>query len=331
MRLSVATGAVLTAVALSSSTLGAQSAQCTSAQNVTLRDACQKGTDIFSMLAPQVNGAVAGGGALLGSARAVNGISVGLRVNAVDGRLPDLGSLRYSSTGVVRSAIATTRTPVPAPAVDVGLSVLPGILVGVQRVLALDLLVNVAYIPNRDLEDFSVRTTNGSLKLGYGARLGLLSDRLFMPAVAVSYFRRSLPTSTFSGSLPSGTGGSNDSLSLGELSLRSDALRLAISKRLGVLEVGGGVGQDRYRSFAQLRARVTPPVGTAASDVFVLTQSVARNTAYGSLALNILKLRLAAEAGSTFGGDSISTFNSFTDGKVNAQRLFGSVGLRVSF
>jgi len=312
--------------------LSAQSAQCLS-QPVALRDACQKGTDIFTMLAPQVQGALAGGGPVLGSSRAVRGLSIGVRVNAVDGRVPDIGNLRLSSTALVRSTIPTTRVPVPAPTLDVALGLFPGVFVGVQRILSLDALVNVAYIPNRDIEDFSIKTTKGSLKLGYGARLGLLADRMLMPAVAVSFFRRSLPTASFSTSFSSSIAGvtTNDSLSLSELSVENDALRVSISKKLGFLELGGGVGQDRYRTFTQLRARVSPSAGPAVAGAFALTQQIKRNAAYGSLALNIFKLRIGAEAGSTFGGDSLSTYNSFTDGKINEQRLFGSVGLRLSF
>ena len=95
--------------------------------------------------------------------------------------------------------------------------------------------------------------------------------------------------------------------------------------------VGGGVGQDRYRTFAQLATRVSPSIGPAVSGVVALSQEIKRNAAYGSVALNLFKLRIAAEAGSTFGGDSVATYNSFTDGKINEQRLFGSVGLRLSF
>lgn len=312
--------------------LAAQSAQCV-AQPIALRDACQKGTDIFTMLSPQIHGALAGGGPVLGSSNAVRGFSVGLRVNAVDGRVPDVRNLSLSTSGIARSTIPTTRIPLPAPVLDIAIGVFPGFFVGVQRLLSVELLANVAYVPNRSIEDFSVRAANGSLKLGYGARVGLLADRLVMPAVAVSYFRRSLPTATFSTGLPSTSLGAttSDSLILGDLSIRNDALRLGISKKLGFLEVGGGVGQDRYRTFSQLRARVTPPVGASVTGAFVLTQEIKRNAAYGSIALNILKLRLAAEAGSTFGGDSIATYNAFTDGKLNSQRLFGSVGLRLGF
>lgn len=325
-------GACTLALALPLAAQSAQSAQC-AAQPVVLRDACQKGTDLFTMLAPQIQGALAGGSPVLGSSNAVRGFSVGLRVNAVEGRMPQLGNLRLATDGIVRSTIPTRRIPVAAPALDVAVGAFPGFVAGVQRLFSVDVLANVAYVPNRTIEDFGIRASNGSLKLGYGARVGLLADRRMMPAVAVSYFRRSLPTASASTGLPSTAlaATSRDSLTLGDLSIRSDALRLAISKKLGFLEVGGGVGQDRYRTFSQLRVRVTPPLGAPIPRAFVLTQEIRRNAAYGSVALNILRIRLAAEAGTTFGGDSIATYNAFTDGKLNEQRLFGSVGLRLGF
>lgn len=328
--------AAVALLACSTSPLAAQSAQC-QAQVSGLRDACQKGTDLFMMLAPQVNGAIAGGGPTLGTARTSGGITIGLRLNVVDGRVPDLSRVTLSSTGTVQSTIPTSRAPVPMPTIDAAFSVIPGFDVGVQRILAVDVLTNVAYVPTRDLEDFSVGATKGSFKVGYGARIGILADRLLVPAVSISYFRRTLPTSRITASLPINAAGSSqrDSITLDELSLRSDALRLAVSKRLGFLEIGGGAGQDRYRAFTQVRVKVTPVAFGAplapVSGAFVLPQQITRNSAYGSLALNFGKVHLGAEVGATFGGDSVTTFNTFTDGKVNARRLFGSAGLRVSF
>jgi hypothetical protein len=326
----------LAAIALLSSAvalpLAAQSAQCL-AQPAAVRDACQKGTDIFMMLAPQVNGALTGGGPVLGSSRAVNGFSIGVRVNAVDGRVPDLGAVTLSSTGIVQSAMPTKRTPVPAPTLDVALGVFPGFFVGVERIFSLDALVNVAYIPNKTIQDFSIRTTNGSLKLGYGGRLGIIADRTFFPAVAVSFFRRSLPTSTFSTSFNSAIAGvtTRDSLVLDALSIENDAIRVSLSKKLGFFEIGGGVGQDTYRTSTTLKAHVSPSIGGPVTGSVALSQKMKRNAAYGSLALNFFKMRLGAEAGTTFGGDSVKTYNTFTDGKLNEKHLFGSVGLRLSF
>ncbi len=299
-----------------------------------VRDACQKGLDIFAIMAPQVNGAIAGGGAVLGSARAVRGMSIGLRINAVDGRVPDLSAIRLSTTGVVASTIPTKRAPIPAPTLDVAVGLFPGFPLGLQRVLSLEALVNVAYLPNRDLEDFSIKTKKGSLRLGYGGRVGLLSDRFVVPAVAVSFFRRAMPTATFSTTFASNIAGvaTQDSINLADLSIETDAYRLSISKKLGFIEIGGGVGQDRYRTTSIIRATVTPSIALpTVTSAVGLSQSVKRNAAYGSFAINISKLRIAAEAGATFADDSVRTYNTFTDGKLNERRLFGSVGLRVGF
>jgi hypothetical protein len=326
-----------TALLISVSTipLAAQgvSTQC-AAVSVLLRDACQKGTDIFSMLAPQVQGAIAGGGPVLGSARTVFGLSIGLRVNAVDGRVPDVAGVTLARTGAVNSAIPTKRAPVPAPALDLAIGLFPGIPLGLQRVLSLEGLVNVAYIPSRSIQDFSVKATNGSLKLGYGGRIGVLADRLFVPAVSVSYFRRPLPTATFSSSYASGIAGvaTRDSLALQNLSLQNDAYRIAISKKLGFIELGGGIGQDRYRTSTVLRTVLAAVGGPSVAQSFALSQTLKRNAAYGSFALNISRLRIGAEAGATFTGkDSVFTYNAFTGGKVNERRLFASAGLRVAF
>ena len=329
---SLAASAALCAGALVAAPLAAQSSQCTS-QPVAIRDACQKGTDIFTMLMPQIQGALGGGGPVLGSSRGVRALSIGVRVNAVDGVAPDLTTASLSVTGIQQTAFDTKKVPVPMPVVDVGLGIFPGFNVGVQRLFALDALVNVAYMPKYESADFTVKPTKSAFKVGYGARLGILADRFLVPAVAVSYFRRQIPSTTFSTSFESSVLGVTvqDSLALSELSIRNDAIRITASKKLAFLELGGGVGQDTYRTFGQLNAKVSPTIIAPVSGQFVLTQQIKRNVAFGSVALNIFKLRVAAEAGQIFDGDSLSTFNTFTDGKLNEKKLFGSVGIRLNF
>ena len=329
---SLAAVAALCAGSLAAAPLAAQSSQCTS-QAVALQDACQKGTDIFTMLMPQVQGALAGGGPVLGSSRGVRALSIGVRVNAVDGVVPDLTTATLSVTGMQQTTFDTKKVPVPMPVVDIGLGIFPGFNIGVQRLFALDALVNASYMPKYESTDFSVKPTKGAFKFGYGARLGILADKLFVPAVSVSYFRRQVPSATISTSFESTISGFpvKDSLALSELSSRNDAIRISASKKLMFLEIGGGVGQDTYQTFAQLNAKVSPTIVAPVSGQFVLTQKAKRNVAYGSVALNIFKLRIAAEAGQISGGDSLATYNSFTDGKLNEKKLFGSVGIRLNF
>ena len=326
-------GAALLALATVRPAVAQSPSSACLAQASLLQDACQKGTDFFQMLTPQVTGAITGGGAVLGSARSVNGFSIGLRVNAVDGQVPDIRNLSLSTTGIARTAVPTRRLPVPVPAVDVAIGLVPGFVVGMQRIFSIDALVNVAYLPSRDIGGARIKDTNGSLKLGYGANVGILADRFLMPAVAVSYFRRSLPTMSFSSSFASSLAGmaTRDSLSLDNLGIETEAIRLSASKKLGFLEIGGGVGQDRYKTGASLRARVSPSIGSPVAGAVALAQVMKRNAAYGSVALNLFRLRIAAEAGASFSGDTVQTYNSFPDGKVNETRYFGSVGLRLGF
>ena len=54
-----------------------------------------------------------------------------------------------------------------------------------------------------------------------------------------------------------------------------------------------------------------------------------RTTIYGSLGMNLLVAKLVAEVGQVSGGDA-PTYNNFTDA-ANKSRLYGSVGLRISF
>lgn len=332
---------VVTLATFVASTLGAQSAACAT-QAVALRDVCQKGLDIFSMLAPQLDGALSAGGPVLGTARTGDGISLALRLNGVRALVPDISTQAFSLSGAQVSTIATTRTPVVLPALDVAFSMSPGVKAGRQRVLAVDLLASIVYLRTSDVGAVNLGPTKGTFassafRVGYGARVGLLSETRRIPAVSVSYLRRSLPRSSLVTSAPAnGTGtSSRDTIALTESSLRADAFRLAVSKRVGRLEVGGGAGEDRYRNFTQLQAMVTrsvfgaplPPDRMTAG----LTREVRRQSAYGSLALNLGHYHVGAEAGAVFGGDEFATFNTIDGYQRGAARGHASLGVRYSF
>jgi hypothetical protein len=312
-------------------------AQC-AALPVQLRDACQKGTDIFNLVAPQLNGAIAGGNAVLGTANTLGGfgkISIGVRATAVDGRVPNLSGITLAQTGAVQTTFATERAPVPAPAVDVALGVFKGLPVGVNRLFSLDAIANVAYVPTRTVEDFSVSTTDGSLKLGYGGRVGITRDGFGIPAISVSYLRRELPTTNLSFTTTGVTVGGIarvDSVGLTGLSLRTESIRVALSKKLGFLEIGGGAGQDDYTTAAGIRAAVsTLPAGLVVAQEVRFAQTQRRRLYFGSFAINFPVLKLAVEGGQIQGGDPIATYNRFTDLASDASRLFASAGVRISF
>jgi hypothetical protein len=323
-------------------TLGAQSASCAS-QPVTVRDVCQKGVDLFAVFAPQLGGALAAGGPVLGTARTGDGLSLTLRLNGVAALVPDLSAQPFSVGGPQVSTIATTRTPVLLPAVDAAFSLSPGIRAGRQRVLAVDLLASIVYLRTSDVGAVNVGPGKGTFssspfRVGYGVRVGVLSESRRVPAVSVSYLRRSLPRASLVTSAPIlGPGASSlrDTIALTESSLRADAFRLAISKSVGRVEVGGGIGEDRFRNFAQLQAMITPSVFGAPLPpqrmTAVLTRSNRRQSAYGSLAVRVGHYHVGAEAGAVFGGDEFPTFNSISGYERGATRGHASLGVRYRF
>jgi len=318
------------------SLVSAQQVSCTTTGPVTvqgyLADACQKSADLFAFMMPQFGQALTGGSAILGTANTLGGLgkfSLNVRATAVEGRVPVVDDIRLSATGRVASQIATTRAPVPAPVVDVGVGLFKGIPAGLTRVLSLDAIVNVAYLPDVDVEDVALVVPGSRFKFGYGGRLGITRDAHLIPAVSVSYLRRELPTADISASFEGGTGGT-DQLSLTGFAVSTEAIRASVSKKLGFIEIGGGAGRDTYDTRLNIGAAVNEAggIGTAS---FSYAQKTTRDVVYASLAFNFPLLKIAAEVGQASGGTVLNTFNTFVDGGQNDARRFASAGIRVSF
>src|SRR5262245_33997896 len=115
------------------------------------QDACQKAVDVYQYLAPQLGSAITGGNATLGQGSSLGGIghfSLGLRVNAVKGSLPqvDDASATPVLTGARSTPYRTKDIPVPMPTIDGALGIFRGIPLGITNVGGLDLLVSASYI-----------------------------------------------------------------------------------------------------------------------------------------------------------------------------------------
>ena len=295
-------------------------------------DACQKAVDLFSFMMPQFGQALSGGGAILGTANTLGGLgkfSVNLRVSAVEGRVPDVNDITLSPLGARASQIRTTSAPVPAPAVDVGVGLFKGFPVGLTRLFSLDGIVNVAYLPDVDVEEVSLVVPGKRFKFGYGGRVGLTRDAHLIPAISASYIKRDLPTADLTASFQGGTGGT-DALSLTGFSVGTEAYRLSVSKKLGFIEIGGGAGRDTYDTRLNISASVNESGNTGGAST-TLVQQTKRDVVYASLAFNFPLLKLAAEVGQSSGGTSLNTFNTFVDGGQNEARRFASAGIRISF
>lgn len=324
---------------------GAQDAplnpQCAS-RDVEFRDACQKAVDLFDYMLPQLGTAMAGGNPTLGQGGALGGLGhfqVGLRGTAVMGSVPKFESSNEPSTsGEQRSTYEVEDAYIPFPAVDLTIGLFKGLPLGITNVGGLDLIVSAAYVPEFEKSDVSVAIDGSALKLGFGGRLGLIQESLIVPGVSVSYLQRGLPTMDLTASVT--TGAAVDSFFIRGLDLSARSWRVVASKRLLLLGLAVGAGQDTYDGKTSLSVVVTGPCPIIGGDcrfpasgeeeLFERENDITRTSYFANVSLNLLMLKLVGEVGQVSGGD-LPTYNTFNEKAADASRTYASVGLRFGF
>jgi hypothetical protein len=301
----------------------------TNAQRIS-QDACQKAIDLFAYLAPQLATTVAGGNATLGMAGSLGGLghfSAGLRVNALQGSLPQVQNMTLQTNGASNSQPIDTKTQLfPMPTAELAIGIFKGLPLAITNVGGVDLLVSAAYLPEFNSSGVSVKVPNGSLKLGYGARVGILQESLLVPGVSVSYVRRDLPTVNIAANSGS------DSLYVNNFSLKTTAWRVVASKGLLLFGLAAGIGQDKYESSTDISAHVAARTLTPAANAgpVALSQNITRTNVFADLSLNLLLFKLTGEIGQVSGG-TINTYNTFSGTQAADSRIYGSVGARFGF
>jgi hypothetical protein len=295
------------------------------------QDACQKAIDLFQYMAPQLGGAITGGNATLGQAGSLGGLghfSAGFRINALQGSLPLVQNVTPSVTGATSSRYDTKTQIIPMPTAELAIGVFKGLPLAITNVGGVDLLVSASYLPEFTGSNVSVKVPNGSLKFGYGARVGILQESLLVPGVSVSYLHRDLPTVNIAANT------NNDSLYVNNLSLKTNAWRVVASKSLLFLGLAAGFGQDKYESSTEIRAhvaaRTVPPTAAANAGPVSLSQNITRSNVFADLSMNLLLFKLTGEIGQVSGG-TINTYNTFNGKQPADSRIYGSVGARFGF
>ncbi|MEX2111409.1 MAG: hypothetical protein WD802_12445 [Gemmatimonadaceae bacterium] len=295
------------------------------------QDACQKAIDLFKYLAPQLGISITGGNATLGQGSTLGGLghfSIGLRVNAVAGSLPQIQDVTPVVTGAVSTQYETNDQIIGLPTADLAIGLFKGIPLPLTNVGGVDLLVSAAYLPEFDGEGVSVRVPSGSLKLGFGARVGVLQESLLVPGVSVTYLRRDLPTTNVTATTGS------DALFVNDLSVKTDAWRVVASKHLLFFGAAVGAGQDRYKSSTEISAhvegRTVPQSPDADIGPISLSQTLTRTNVFANLSMSLLLLKLTGEIGQVSGGE-ISTYNTFSGKQAADSRIYGSIGARFGF
>jgi hypothetical protein len=227
-----------------------------SLQNLAAQDACQKAVDIFAFMTPQLGIGLVGGNATLGTGGSLGGIgrfSIGVRGNGIRGRMPQVENESAVITGARRSDYGISSQIVGLPAIEGALGLFGGIPLGVTNALAVDALMSATYVPEVSSNNVAISLPDGSLKLGYGARLGLLEESFMTPAVSLTYLRRDLPTTSINA-----TSG-DDEISVNDISVKTSAWRGVVGKAFG--SSAWPSAPDRIRT-----TRV-PPVSCASTRV----------------------------------------------------------------
>jgi hypothetical protein len=303
-------------------------------QNIA-QDACQQAYDVYQFIAPQLGLAIVGGNATLGQASTLGGLghfSVGVRGNAFKGDLPDVASFTQRQSGASPAVTLPTNTQfVGLPAADVAIGLFGGLPLALTNIGGVDLLLSASYVPSISQDNVSI-TPRQNLQIGYGARIGLLSESIIVPGVSLTYLKRDLPTTTIVGTasyvaVPGGA--TNVTLNITDAKVKTSAWRIVASKSLLLLGVAAGVGQDTYDQSAAISATVTNTLaGTTTATVPATSQTLTRTNYFLDASMNILLLKLTAEVGQVTGG-TVGTFNSFKSGRADDSRTYFSLGARL--
>ena len=295
------------------------------------QDACQQAADVYQFMAPQLGLALAGGNATLGTGSTLGGFghfSIGVRANAFQGSLPDVGKYTQSTNGAVKNpSLATKDQWIGLPTADAAVGIFGGIPLGVTNVGGIDALVSASYVPTigKAGDDIQI-TPSSSVQVGYGVRVGLLSESIVVPGVSFTYLKRDLPTTTIAAK-----SGSN-SLTINNLKVNTTAWRVVASKSLLLFSFAAGAGKDSYDQSADIAAQVSGsfsgvPVSGSTS-VPGTAQKLERTNIFADVALNLPLFKIVGEVGQVSGG-KVATYNGFSGGRADKDQQYFSVGIRI--
>ena len=300
-----------------------QDPQCVAA-NILTRDACQQTVDLFNYVAPLLGTALAGGNTTMAQGGSMGTrlglmphVSVGVRLNAVLGGVPEVQT--PSPAGIQnRNNNPVSSVPVALPVIDAAVGVFKGIPLALSNVGGIDVLLSAAYVPKKTFGDISL-DPESPIAVGYGLRVGLLQESLVVPGLGFSYIQRKTPKTTITANL------TGSSFEVQDLDLKAKSWRITASKSLILFGLAIGYGRDTYDASTAIRASV----GTNSVGPFNGASEVTRNNMFADLSLNLPFIKIVATGGQVSGGD-IKTYNGF-EKAADVSRLYASGGLRFTF
>lgn len=324
----------IVAVSLAASQLGAQEidSQCPPGTSngagqpdntKVAQDACQKAIDLFKYMAPQLGVVLAGGNPTQGFGGTLGGLghfSFGVRGNGLQASLPEVDRVVPNTRGAQISTYTLDTKPVGFVTADLAVGLFKGM--ATSGFGALDAVVSAAYIPEYDGVSVDVTVPSGAVKLGFGAKVGILKETAVRPGLSVSFLERNLPKVTITG--VSG----DDRLLLENIDVRARSWRAVAGKSFAFLGAGVGFGRDNYDSNASITVNVAARAATQGGigGPIALTQKLGRNNFFGSVWIKSPVMRIVGELGVVSGG-KIVTYNAFTGVQPADSRTYASVGL----
>lgn len=299
-----------------------------------LEDACQKATDIFGFMVPQLGLALAGGSALPGDPDGTPGarrFAVASRLTTVLADVPSLDLEMPEAGEATRTSYLTRALPLPAPALDAALGLGERIRLGPITLPGADLLASFAYVPAIATRDVAVAPSGRSWRIGLGARVGLVAEGPRVPGISVSWQQRMLPALDIAATSLA----SDDTLGVRDFSVQAQAWRVT-AQRTGARGAAWlSAGGDRYLASGRLAPVVredgrrypdegSPPDGY----LLLLSRTMQRANLSAGASWRLGHVQLTAEGGMASGGE-LRTYNEFGGRKANDVRYYGSFGLRV--
>lgn len=318
------------AILVAAPVVGAQSvdSRCTDAAIVGSGleggDACQKAVDLYQYLGVQLGTLVAGGNAMLGQGGTLGGFGhfqAELRFNAMHASVPDVAGAGIAVGPARQSTYEVDEKWVGVPQVDASIGLFKGIPVGVTYVGGVDAILSASFVPDVKSGSVRIAAPDGSLKLGFGGRVGIMSESALTPGVSVTFLERDLPKTTITANA------GDDNLTVEDLKITTRSWRVVASKSFVGFGLAAGVGQDEYRARSGLTYDVA---GSRPSQTLALTIKPRRTNIFLDLSLTPFPLlRVVGEIGRV-SGSGIDTYNRF-DPAAGDSRVYGSVGLRVGY
>lgn len=289
------------------------------------QDACQKAIDLFRYMAPQLGAIVAGGSATQGIAGTLGGIghfSFGIRGNGINGSLPEVDRVVPNTRGARQDIYPIDNQALGFVTADLGVGLFKGL--STSGFGSVDALVSASYIPEYTSSSVDVKVPSGGFKFGFGAKVGLLSETLVRPGIAVSYLVRELPTVDITGK------SGDDRLFLDGVKVKARSWRAMAGKSFFFAGAAAGFGQDTYDSNADITVTVAPRQATngGTGGPISLGQDLTRTNIFGSVWLDAKVMKIVGEIGRVSGG-TIETYNQFEGVQPADSRTYYSVGVSI--